>query len=83
MQGGNDKISNAFLTSEDESRNLGALISRRPLLNRAAIAQQGTGNLTCVRTLVAGAGSLQQTMARTRVTPFRSCPSPVHVAGQH
>ena len=74
MQGENDRITNAFLTSEDDSRNLGPLVSRRPLLERATLAQQGNGTLTCVQTLVAGAGSLQQTMARTRVMPFRSAP---------
>ena len=73
LQGSNDRIVDQFLTNQDPNRNLGALISRHPLLTRAALAQSsGSGGLTCVHTLVAGAGSLQQTMARTRVMSFRS-----------
>ena len=77
MQGDHSTIQDVFLTNSQASRNLGALISRRPFMSPAALAAADSGPLTCFHTLVAGAGSLQATMSRTRVAPFRcACPCP-------
>lgn len=82
LQGTNDKIEKSFLTNERAERNLGQLISKHPPLTLRQLADAGpnstspanNGGLTCVHTLVAGAGSLQMSMSRARVMPFRCAP---------
>ena len=65
-----------FITPASASRSLTALISRRPALTKRQMAEQTqsqhpNARLTCFSEVVAGAGSLQATMQRTRALPFR------------
>ena len=68
-----EAVAGYFITPADPERSLLSLISTKPALWLADVVQQApsTQQLTCYRTLVAGSGSLQASMARVPVLPFR------------
>ena len=73
MQGNNPGILSHFIRPPDPSRSLLSLISAQPARTLPEVALQAPPGqpLTCWATLVAGSGSLQTTMQRTRALPFR------------
>lgn len=73
MQGGNPDITRHFIKPKQADRSLLRLISTQPARTLPEVALQAAPGqeLTCWSTLVAGSGSLQATMQRTRALPFR------------
>ena len=78
MQGDSPHLLHLFIDPPEAKRSMLPLITRRPILTRAALASQAEasaatgGRLTCFSSLVAGSGSLHTSMQRTRALPFRS-----------
>lgn len=76
VQGTTPDAAGHFITPQEASRSLLALISDRPALSPIqlethSMGQHAATGLTCFRSLVAGSGSMQATMQRIRVLPFR------------
>lgn len=76
-QGSNPGVAGAFIAPSNPERSLTALISKRPAMTLEQLVQETMAShpqapLTCFREVVAGSGSLQATMQRTRSLPFRS-----------
>ncbi len=77
LQGRHAEIADAFVAPGDTDRSLTALISRRPALTLQGLAAEtlpgssSTPDLTCLRSVVAGSGSLQTSYQRVRALPFR------------
>lgn len=78
-QGEVPSVRGYFITPKEPSRSLLSLISRRKALSKQQLADQSRkaspeSELTCFANFVAGSGSLQATMQRTRALPFRCSP---------
>ena len=77
LQGEKPETAAAFVAPGDPDRSLTALISRRRALTLQGLAAESlpgsglTPDLTCLRSVVAGSGSLQTSWQRVRALPFR------------
>ena len=73
VQGSNPDISRHFIKPKQAERSLLRLITSQPARTLPELALQAAPGqeLTCWASLVAGSGSLQTTMQRTRALPFR------------
>ena len=76
FKGKSPDVANYFITPKDPDRTLLSLISRRTAVTKQQMVEQTRyehteADLTCFSSLVAGSGSMQATMQRTRALPFR------------